>query len=158
MVTAKDLTKEAPRSLCQRVKGYAVLARMADKGRATINGTMGEYHFNCPLEPEFLTASIEEIYSVRHREIATAKELLKEGYTVQQLGDALRDRPVKEKSELWVSGSIRDLLGAPKFPSDRSIARNTWSSSGLDRNAKAPPSSASARDCNSVKKGALKSD
>ena len=43
MITAKDLTKEAPRSLCQRVKGYAVLARMADKGRATINGTMGEY-------------------------------------------------------------------------------------------------------------------
>ena len=50
MITAKDLTKEAPRSLCQRVKGYAVLARMTDKGRATINGTMGEYHFNCALD------------------------------------------------------------------------------------------------------------
>jgi conjugative relaxase-like TrwC/TraI family protein len=68
-----------------------------------------------------IPAPIEEIYSVRNKEIATAKELLKEGYTVQQLGDALRDRPVKEKSELWISGKIREVLGVPKLPSDRSI-------------------------------------
>ena len=47
--------------------------------------------------------------------------MLREGYTVQQLGDALRERQAKEKSELWVSGRIRELLGAPKLPSDRSI-------------------------------------
>jgi len=47
---AKDLTKEAPRSPRVRISGYALLARMADKGRATINGTAGEYHFNCPLD------------------------------------------------------------------------------------------------------------
>src|SRR5258707_1793792 len=68
-----------------------------------------------------IPAPIEEIYSVRNREIAMAKELLREGYTVQQLGDALRDRPVKEKSELWVSGKIRELLGTPKLPVNRSI-------------------------------------
>src|SRR3984893_982345 len=68
-----------------------------------------------------IPAPIEEIYSVRNKEIVTAKELLREGYTVHQLGDALRDRPVKAKSELWVSGRIRELLGAPKLPSDRSI-------------------------------------
>src|SRR5260221_260729 len=68
-----------------------------------------------------IPAPIEEIYSVRNKEIVTAKELLREGYTVQQLGDALRDRSVKEKSELWVSGRIRAHLGAPKLPSDRSI-------------------------------------
>jgi conjugative relaxase-like TrwC/TraI family protein len=68
-----------------------------------------------------IPAPIEEIYSVRNREIATAKELLREGYTVQQLGDALRDRSVKEKSELWVSGRILELLGPPKLPSNRSI-------------------------------------
>jgi len=68
-----------------------------------------------------IPAPIEEIYSVRNREIATAKELLREGYTVRQLGDVLRDRPVREKSELWVSGRVRELLGAPKLPSDRSI-------------------------------------
>jgi conjugative relaxase-like TrwC/TraI family protein len=68
-----------------------------------------------------IPAPIEEIYSVRNKEIVMAKELLREGYTVRQLGDVLRDRPVKEKSELWVSGRIRELLGAPKLPADRTI-------------------------------------
>lgn len=47
---AIDLTKEAPASPRQRVGGYAILARMADKGRAVIAGTAGDYHFDCPLD------------------------------------------------------------------------------------------------------------
>lgn len=47
---AKDLSKEAARSPRLRVGGYAILARMADKGRATLNGTPGEYHFDCPVD------------------------------------------------------------------------------------------------------------
>jgi hypothetical protein len=58
--------------------------------------------------------AIEEIYSVRSKEIAAAKELLKEGYTVQQLGQALRGWSAAEKSELWVTGKIRQLLGEPE--------------------------------------------
>ncbi len=47
---AKDLTKQAPTSPRVRVGNYALLARMADKGRADLNGTVGEYHFDCPLD------------------------------------------------------------------------------------------------------------
>jgi conjugative relaxase-like TrwC/TraI family protein len=68
-----------------------------------------------------IPVAIEEIYSVRNKEISTAKELLKKGYTVQQLGDALRGRSVVEKSELWVTGKIRELLGEPGLPEDRAI-------------------------------------
>ncbi len=50
MSTAKDLTKEAPTSPRVRTGGYAILSRMADKGRADIAGTTGDYHFNCPLD------------------------------------------------------------------------------------------------------------
>jgi hypothetical protein len=50
MKTAKDLTKEPARSPRIRIGGYALLARMADKGRATLNGTAGEYHFDCPVD------------------------------------------------------------------------------------------------------------
>ena len=50
MNTAKDLSKEAARSPRIRVGGYAILARMADKGRASLNGTAGEYHFDCPVD------------------------------------------------------------------------------------------------------------
>src|SRR5262245_10585937 len=47
---AKDLSKEPARSPRLRVGGYAILARMADKGRATLNGTAGPYHFDCPVD------------------------------------------------------------------------------------------------------------
>ena len=47
---AKDLTKQAPTSPRVRIGGYALLARMADKGRAFLAGKNGEYHFDCPLD------------------------------------------------------------------------------------------------------------
>ena len=55
MTTAKDLTQEAPRSPRTRLGDYALMARMIDKGRATLNGTVGEYHFACPLDQMLFT-------------------------------------------------------------------------------------------------------
>jgi hypothetical protein len=49
-ITAKDLTKEAPRSPRIRVGGYAILGRTIDKCRALVAGDIGEYHFDCPLD------------------------------------------------------------------------------------------------------------
>src|SRR5580765_4955313 len=50
-----DLTKFPPRSPRVRLGGYAILPRCLDKGRATIVGKNGEYHFACPLDQQFLT-------------------------------------------------------------------------------------------------------
>ena len=47
---SKDLLQEPPRSPRQRINGYVLMARMIDKGRATLAGTNGEYHFNCPVD------------------------------------------------------------------------------------------------------------
>ena len=49
-----DLTKQPPRSPRVRLGGYGILPRCLDKGRATIAGKNGEYHFNCPLDQRFL--------------------------------------------------------------------------------------------------------
>jgi Domain of unknown function (DUF5069) len=49
-VIGKDLTKESPRSPRIRVGGYAILGRTLDKCRALVGGTIGEYHFDCPLD------------------------------------------------------------------------------------------------------------
>ena len=49
-VSAPDLTQRPPRSPRTRLGGYAILARMLDKGRAVIAGTNGEYHYDCPLD------------------------------------------------------------------------------------------------------------
>ena len=49
-----DLTKQSPRSPRVRLGGYVLLPRMLDKGRATIAGKNGEYHYARPLDKRFL--------------------------------------------------------------------------------------------------------
>lgn len=51
---ALDLTREYPRSPRATLGGYVLAARMLDKCRAVIAGTQGEYHYNCPLDRNFL--------------------------------------------------------------------------------------------------------
>jgi hypothetical protein len=52
---APDLTKQPPRSPRVMLGGYVILPRMLDKGRATLVGKQGEYHYNCPTDQRFLT-------------------------------------------------------------------------------------------------------
>jgi hypothetical protein len=54
-INAPDLTKQPPRSPRVRLGGYAILPRMLDKGRATVAGKHGEYHYACPMDERFLT-------------------------------------------------------------------------------------------------------
>ena len=48
-----DLTQHPPRSVRVRIGGYAHLARLLDKARATLAGKGAEYHYNCPLDQLF---------------------------------------------------------------------------------------------------------
>ena len=50
---APDLTQRPPRSPRCRLGGYVLLPRLLDKGRATLAGRHGEYHYNCPLDRRF---------------------------------------------------------------------------------------------------------
>lgn len=50
-----DLTQFPPRSPRVRLGGYVILPRCLDKGRATLAGKNGEYHYACPLDQRFLT-------------------------------------------------------------------------------------------------------
>ena len=45
-----DLTQRPPRSFRVRLGNYVVLARMLDKGRATLVGKNGEYIYNSPTD------------------------------------------------------------------------------------------------------------
>ena len=51
---APDLIKNYPRSPRETLAGYVIAARILDKCRAVVAGTAGEYHFNCPLDNQFL--------------------------------------------------------------------------------------------------------
>ena len=54
LTNAPDLTKGPPRSPRVRLGGYVILPRMLDKGRATIAGKNGAYHYDCPTDQRFL--------------------------------------------------------------------------------------------------------
>jgi hypothetical protein len=77
MTTAKDLTKEAPRSPRTRLGDYALMARMIDKGRATLNGTVGEYHFACPLD--------QALFNYKDVQADDVKALLASGATDEEV-------------------------------------------------------------------------
>jgi hypothetical protein len=53
-IQTPDLTRQPPRSPRVRLGGFVILPRMLDKGRATIAGKNGEYHYACPLDERFL--------------------------------------------------------------------------------------------------------
>ena len=46
----RDLTKQAPHSPRERTGGFVIADRATDKCRASIAGTLGEYHYDCPLD------------------------------------------------------------------------------------------------------------
>ncbi len=77
MSNAKNLTKEAPRSPRNRLGGYALLARAVDKGRADIAGTVGEYHYACPLD--------QMLFEFKGVKDADVKKLLASGATDEQV-------------------------------------------------------------------------
>jgi hypothetical protein len=48
-----DLTQHPPRSPHVRLGGFVHLPRLLDKARAHLAGTLGDYHYNCPLDQRF---------------------------------------------------------------------------------------------------------
>jgi hypothetical protein len=45
-----DLTKTAPRSVKEMMLGTVQLARTTDKAKALAHGSIGEYHYDCPMD------------------------------------------------------------------------------------------------------------
>ncbi len=95
-MTAKDLTKEAPASPRLRVGGYVLLARLADKGRADIAGTAGEYNFASPLDGI--------LFSFKGVSADDVRGLLKEGKTNEEIAawlDANGTPKTAEEIKAW---------------------------------------------------------
>ncbi len=62
-----DLTQQPPRSDRVRIGGYVILARMLDKGRATLAGTNGDYHYDCPVDKRFLEFAGVEAEAIKQQ-------------------------------------------------------------------------------------------
>jgi hypothetical protein len=49
-IILRNLNNEAPHSPRERIAGFAIACRTVDKCRASLAGTLGAYHFDCPLD------------------------------------------------------------------------------------------------------------
>ena len=99
MNTSKNLTKESPRSPRNRLGGSALLARMVDKGRADIAGTVGEYHYACPLD--------QMLFEFKGVEADEVKKLLASGATDDQVVTWFNTHgtpKAKEEIQAWSTG------------------------------------------------------
>jgi len=77
MNTSKNLNKESPRSPRSPLGGYALMARMIDKGCADLGGNVGEYHFACPLD--------QMLFEFKGVKADDVKKLLGSGATDEQV-------------------------------------------------------------------------
>jgi hypothetical protein len=96
MSNAKDLTKEAPTSPRKRIGGYVILGRMADKGRADIAGTVGDYHFNCPLD--------NYLFGFKNVDGKDVRKLLEDGANNEEIAawlDANGDAKTADEKAAW---------------------------------------------------------
>ena len=72
-----DLTAHAPRSPRTRVGNYVILARAIDKGHADIDGDLGDYHFDCPLD--------NILFGFKGVEGSSVRKLLADGATDEEI-------------------------------------------------------------------------
>jgi hypothetical protein len=98
-MTSKNLTKEPPRSPRNRLGDYALLARMIDKGRAALAGTVGEYHYACPLD--------QMLCGFKGVDADEVKKLLASGATDEQVVTWFNDHGTPKTAEeikAWSAG------------------------------------------------------
>jgi hypothetical protein len=55
LIIDMDLAEQAPHSPRERIGGFAIACRAVDKCRATLAGTPGEYHYDCPLDNQLFS-------------------------------------------------------------------------------------------------------
>ncbi|MBV9390331.1 MAG: DUF5069 domain-containing protein [Verrucomicrobia bacterium] len=96
-----DLTQRPPRSPRVKLGGYVILPRMLDKGRAELNGTVGEYHFACPLDQRFLDFAVLQAEDIR--------QLLKEGKSDTEVLAWVREHSKRDDFEIvtWSDYQVR---------------------------------------------------
>jgi hypothetical protein len=125
MSTAKNLTKEPPRSPRERIGGYAILARMADKGRASLRGNVGEYHFDCPLD--------NMLFGFKGVKGDDVKEQLQAGATDEQIATWL-DANGTPKSPEEIKAWSDDITAARPYddPESRAWFSDECAKLGLD--------------------------
>ena len=103
-ITTQDLTKQAPHSPRERLAGFAIASRTADKCRASVAGKLGEYHYDCPLDNMLFT--FKGINGMQFKAaVQAAKTYDDVGVWLQANGTAKTPAEIKAWSDEMEAGS-----------------------------------------------------
>jgi hypothetical protein len=98
---ALNLNSHAPRSPRAILAGYCVVARTLDKCRAVINGSEGEYHYDCPLDRMF--------FDFTGIDSGEFKAFVAESKTDDEVAEFIREKAIK-RDRIEVIKWNHDLL------------------------------------------------
>lgn len=97
-----DLTRTYPRSVREKIGGIVQLGRTTDKARAANAGSLGEYHYNCPMDQAvFAFLGIDhEAYLAKVAELKDDKAI--EAYIVRQFISKKTPAEIEAWNEQWL--------------------------------------------------------
>jgi hypothetical protein len=124
-IVDRDLTKQAPHSPRERITGFAIASRTVDKCRASLAGTLGEYHYDCPLDNQLF--SFKGINAGQFKAaVQAAKSYEDIGVWLQANGTAKTPVEIKAWSDEMEAASLM------KDPEKRAYFIENCSRHGLD--------------------------
>jgi hypothetical protein len=125
LITNRDLTKQAPHSPRDRIAGFVLASRAVDKCRASLAGTPGEYHYDCPMDK--MLFSFKGITGEQFKDAVQASKTYEEvGTWLQTNGTAKTPVEVKAWSDEVEAGSLM------KNPEKRAYFIESCSKLGLN--------------------------
>ena len=105
---APNLAKHAPHSPRERLAGFVIARRAVDKCRASLAGTLGQYHYDCPLD--------NSLFSFK-------------GITAEQFKAAVQATNSDEDIGIWLQAN-----GTPKTEVEIKAWSNEMEASSLMKN------------------------
>ena len=122
---ARDLTQQAPHSPRERLAGFVIASRAVDKCRASLAGTLGEYHYDCPLDNKLF--NFKGITGAQFKTAVQASTNYDEvGTWLLATGTAKTPAEIKTWSDATEAGSLM------KIPEKRSYFIESCSALGLN--------------------------
>ncbi len=104
-IITRDLTQRAPHSPRDRIAGFAIASRAVDKCLASLAGTPGEYHYDCPLDN--LLFGFKGITGEQFKTaVQAAKDYEDVGVWLQASGTAKTPAEIKAWSDEMEAGSL----------------------------------------------------
>jgi len=103
-----DLSKQAPCSPRVRLDGFALACRAVDKCRASLAGTLGGYHFDCPLDNQLFSFKgiTSKQFSVAVQQAKSYEDI---GAWLLVTGKAKTEKEIEDWSAAQEGGSLMSV-------------------------------------------------